>query len=85
MHFSALQIELLGKGVVRWEKEHYFVDHHNGSRRFSRSSVHFPSRIPDEETYIYQKKYLVGESKETLKTLHYLHELQENMSFLFAS
>lgn len=61
----ALKIELMGKGAVHWEKEHYFVDNQNGSRRSSRGSMYFPRRlhVPQEETYIYQEKYLVGESK----------------------
>lgn len=68
---AALKIELLGKGVVHWDKEHYFIDSHNGTRRLSRPA-YFPRRIliPEEETYIYQEKYLIGESK------HY-HEMQQ--------
>ncbi|ODN00468.1 Arrestin domain-containing protein 1 [Orchesella cincta] len=56
----ALKIELVGKGVVNWEKEHYFVENSNNRGR---------PRIPDEETYIYQEKYLIGERAESPVTL----------------
>lgn len=78
--FPALKIELLGKGVAHWQMEHYAY----GARR------RFVS-MPEEETYIYQAKYLIGEStyiftyNYTWKLTFFIHTAYAYMCWIWGN